>query len=173
MILNGSYDSRFLNTIAIDKVLVNFIQVHHNLLVRDGKSIPSSTVMARSLKKFLNERALKEIAKLKTDLGKERKKKSMANVFKVSRAPINKIAAIIELQKLIIDAKLIIIDKMNQASKLKTFLKTSKGYKLTGEEGYVAVDRKGNAVKLVDRLEFSYANFSNEVIKGWTNDSRR
>ena len=97
----------------------------------------------------------------------------MANVFKVSRAPINKIAAIIELQKLIIDAKLIIIDKMNQASKLKTFLKTSKGYKLTGEEGYVAVDRKGNAVKLVDRLEFSYANFSNEVIKGWTNDSRR
>ena len=166
-------DSRFLNTIAIDKVLVNFIQVHHNLLVRDGKSIPSSTVMARSLKKFLNERALKEIAKLKTDLGKERKKKAMANVFKVSRAPINKIAAIIELQKLIIDAKLIIIDKMNQASKLKTFLKTSKGYKLTGEEGYVAVDRKGNAVKLVDRLEFSYANFSNEVIKGWTNDSRR
>jgi hypothetical protein len=45
---------------------------------------------------------------------------------------------------------------------------TKNGYEVTGVEGYVAIDHlTGNAVKLVDRLRFSYANFSPEVIKGW------
>jgi hypothetical protein len=82
-----------------------------------------------------------------------------------------KLQPIFELQKLIVDAKLLIINKLNGAAKLKTFLKTTKGYKMTGEEGYVAVSN-GNAVKLVDRLEFSYANFSDTIIKGWNNDTR-
>ena len=82
-----------------------------------------------------------------------------------------KLQPIFELQKLLVDAKLLIIKKLNNAAKLKTFLKTSNGYKLTGEEGYVAVSN-GNAVKLVDRLEFSYANFSDDIIKGWDNDTR-
>ena len=33
------------------------------------------------------------------------------------------------------------------------------GFEVTGEEGFVAVDRMGNALKLVDRLEFSRLNF--------------
>ena len=69
--------------------------------------------------------------------------------------------------------KKIIINKLNKASKLSTFLKTNKGFQVTGEEGYVAIDRKGNTVKLVDRLEFSYSNFNPEIVKGWTNDNRR
>ena len=56
---------------------------------------------------------------------------------------------------------------MQKASKLSTFLRTAKGFKVTGEEGYVAIDKIGNAVKIVDRLEFSRANFSPNVIKGW------
>jgi hypothetical protein len=44
---------------------------------------------------------------------------------------------------------------------------------VTGQEGYVAIDQKGtSAVKLVDRLDFSYANFSKDVIKGWESDTR-
>jgi hypothetical protein len=42
------------------------------------------------------------------------------------------------------------------------------GFKITDQEGFVAIDKlKGGAVKLVNRLEFSKANFSPEVIKGW------
>ena len=37
----------------------------------------------------------------------------------------------------------------------------------TGEEGYVAIDKVGGAVKLVDRMEFSYNNFSSNILKGW------
>jgi hypothetical protein len=43
---------------------------------------------------------------------------------------------------------------------------TSKGYKVTGPEGFVAIDKLSNsAVKLVDRMEFSANNFN--AIKSW------
>jgi hypothetical protein len=55
----------------------------------------------------------------------------------------------------------------------ETFLKTRKGYKVTGQEGYVAIDKLGgDAVKIVDRMEFSYANFSPNILKGWDSPSR-
>ena len=62
----------------------------------------------------------------------------------------------------------VLIKKMDEVKTLNTFLLTKKGYEVTGVEGYVAIDKiKGNAVKLVDRMQFSYANFSPDVIKGW------
>ena len=54
---------------------------------------------------------------------------------------------------------------MNQVKSIGTFLQTDKGFEVTNPEGYVAVDRMGNAVKLVDRLEFSTANFT--LAKNW------
>ena len=50
---------------------------------------------------------------------------------------------------------------------MNTFVLTRNGFKVTGQEGFVAIDDKGGAVKLVDRLEFSYNNFSPDTIKGW------
>jgi hypothetical protein len=48
-----------------------------------------------------------------------------------------------------------------------TFLRTDDGFKVTNPEGFVAVDKlKGNAVKLIDRLEFAHANFN--AAKAWT-----
>jgi Tfp pilus assembly PilM family ATPase len=45
--------------------------------------------------------------------------------------------------------------------------KTADGYKVTEQEGFVAIDKVGKAVKLVDRMNFSKANFSTDYIKGW------
>jgi hypothetical protein len=75
---------------------------------------------------------------------------------------------IFTMMNLLAEAKLILIKKMDEVKTLNTFLLTKKGYEVTGVEGYVAIDKiKGNAVKLVDRMQFSYANFSPDVIKGW------
>jgi hypothetical protein len=64
--------------------------------------------------------------------------------------------------------KLKLIEKLNALGKFDTFVQTNKGYKVTGEEGFVAIDKIGsNALKIVDRLEFSYNNFSPNVLKGW------
>ena len=68
----------------------------------------------------------------------------------------------------IVDAKHMVVKQLNNVQGLETFLKTKKGFEVTGQEGFVAIDHMGkNALKLVDRLEFSKANFSPEYIKGW------
>jgi len=54
---------------------------------------------------------------------------------------------------------------MSEIQSIGHFLKTSNGYRVTAPEGFVAVDRIAGAVKLVDRMEFSRANFT--MPKGW------
>src|SRR5210317_1060190 len=71
------------------------------------------------------------------------------------------IASYVTLQKV----KNYLVSKMNQIKSIGTFLQKGNGFEVTNPEGYVAVDRMGNAVKLVDRLEFSTANFT--LAKNW------
>ena len=52
-----------------------------------------------------------------------------------------------------------LIRKLAQASRVQTFIPTADGFRVTGPEGFVAVSHAGKMVKLVDRLEFSRANF--------------
>jgi hypothetical protein len=69
---------------------------------------------------------------------------------------------------LLAEAKSVIINKMNTASSIGTFLRTRNGLRATNQEGFVAIDHlKNGAVKIVNRLEFSRANFSADIIKGW------
>ena len=75
---------------------------------------------------------------------------------------------LLSLMNDVVDAKRMIIDKLNQANRMPMFLRTVNGFKITDQEGFVAIDKlKGGAVKLVNRLEFSKANFSPDIIKGW------
>ena len=78
------------------------------------------------------------------------------------------IVKIFDLANTLIDAKHMIVDKMNQAGHISTFLKTTNGFKVTGVEGFVAIDHMtGGAVKIINRMEFSQSNFSPDIIKGW------
>jgi hypothetical protein len=111
----------------------------------------------------------KEIDKLKSEKGKEKKTAKRTEILSYfSNTDKSQIIALFELYNLIVEAKLTIIRKLDRAKNVGTFLKTADGYKVTEQEGFVAIDRMGkNAVKLVDRLQFSNANFNSEYIKGW------
>ena len=63
------------------------------------------------------------------------------------------------------NAKNFLVSKLSEIQSIGHFLRTPNGYKVTAPEGFVAVDRVAGAVKLVDRLEFSRANFTAE--KDW------
>ena len=80
---------------------------------------------------------------------------------------VNNLTQIITFQNLLVDAKMQIVKKLNSVKGLTdTFIRTPNGYKVTNPEGYVAIDRVGGtAVKLVDRMEFSFNNFT--AIKAW------
>ena len=58
------------------------------------------------------------------------------------------VASYISLQT----AKTMIIKKLQRAENIGTFLRTPNGYRVTAPEGFVAIDRIGKALKLVDRL---------------------
>jgi len=109
-----------------------------------------------------------EIDKLKTEAAKERKKEKMKEVMSYfSKNDKAQIVKLFDLYNTIVDAKLAIITKLDKTKTIGTFLKTADGYKVTEQEGFVAIDKVGKAVKLVDRMNFSKANFSTEYIKGW------
>ena len=68
--------------------------------------------------------------------------------------------------KYLIQAKLMIVKKMNEAKGLaKTFVRVPDGLKVVAPEGYVAIDHTGGAVKIVDKMEFTFNNFT--VAKSW------
>ena len=68
---------------------------------------------------------------------------------------------LLELTKALEQLKMFFVKKYNDAIKTKQFLVQPDGsLKVTNPEGYVAVDHAGNMIKLIDRLEFSRANFS-------------
>jgi hypothetical protein len=68
----------------------------------------------------------------------------------------------------IVDAKNMIVKKLESIkTSVDTFVRTDNGFKVTGPEGFVAVDRlTGGALKLIDRLEFSQQNFN--ASKNWS-----
>jgi hypothetical protein len=152
------------------ELMARELETYNNKLVRGGKIIPANTRgHVDGLIKHINDKYQNKIDKLKTEKGKKRKRDEM-DVFMAFFSKKNKksLQALYELQRSLIFAKLMVVSKLNQINNMKTFLKTKNGFQVTGHEGFVAIN-SGNAFKLVDQLEFSHANFSDEILKGWEN----
>ena len=107
-----------------------------------------------------------EISARKTTAGKQKfiqaKKDNLKFIDKNQTALYFAIASHVSLA----NAKNFLVSKLSQIQSIGHFLKTSNGYRVTSPEGFVAVDRVAGAVKLVDRLEFSRANFTMD--KDWS-----
>jgi len=117
--------------------------------------------------KFVHEAFLKITATKKTEKTKNEWMKRKEMYFKVLRSHTRNMVAVTEFMGHIVNAKMKIIDKLNSIKQLgmSTFVKTSDGFKVTTPEGYVVADSTQKAVKLVDRLEFSFNNFTAQ--KNW------
>jgi hypothetical protein len=158
-----------LNGIAKNEDTLIKIKTFVNSKVRAGERIRDPKRFAKDLIQYIDDYYEKQAAGRKTEKGKagqRAKKDATLEYFK--RTPESQIVAVFELYNLLIDAKHLIIRKLDKAKRIGTFLKTADGYEVTEQEGFVAIDHTGkNSVKLVDRLEFSNANFSDKYIKGW------
>ena len=122
-----------------------------------------------ALKKMDRSQVKNVVDKVKNAIkSKDTKKQLRDDMIKFIDDNRSEIIKIYRLMGLLSKAKQVIIDKLNKGSKIKTFLRTAFGFTVTNEEGYVAIVKLSTgAVKLVDRIEFSRANFSPDVIKGW------
>tara|TARA_R110000868_G_scaffold299343_1_gene559641 strand:- start:2092 stop:3315 length:1224 start_codon:yes stop_codon:yes gene_type:complete len=157
-----------------NRELAQHIEQYNNTFVRAGTIITDTRKHTDSLIKWINDKYQKEADKLKTDKGKSSryaKRDELLAFF----SPQNKagLQKAFELQRVIVLAKLKLINTLNKLQNINTFVKTRNGFKVTGAEGFVAIDRLGSdAVKIVDRMEFSYNNFSADIVKGWDKPGR-
>lgn len=165
--------STTLKALEANQKLAQAIETYNNSFVRAGALIPDSKKHVAGL--IANRQAYykKEIDSKKSERGKTAWRQKYADEMEFFSATNRaNLVKMFELQRLIVLVKLKLINSLDKLKSIDTFVKTSNGYKVTGEEGYVAIDTLGgDAVKLVDRMEFSYNNFSSDILKGW--DSAR
>jgi hypothetical protein len=98
--------------------------------------------------------------KLKTDKAKDKRDQMVAIMGKLFAENQQGVEDIIKIHNQTVILKNQILKKINSVQATKQFIKTDQGYKVTNPEGYVAIDSDGQAVKLVDRLDFSRANLN-------------
>lgn len=163
-----------LRELESNQKLAQHIEQFNNTYVRAGTVVNDTRAHTRKLIAFIKGKYQKEIDKRTTPAGKATQQKALKEILDFFSAKNQaSLQKMFDLQKVIILAKLKLINILDRFNKISTFLKTKNGYKTTGSEGYVAIDQLGgDAVKIVDRMEFSYANFSPDILKGWQTSRR-
>ena len=143
------------------------LKTYNNSKVRAGEIIKNPAAHARGYEKWVEMSIQKQIDKAKSDKGKKKYTDMQKEYMREITKHTGNLIQIITFQNLLVDTKMQIVKKLNSVKGLTdTFVKTKDGFKVTNPEGYVAIDRvSGGAVKLVDRMEFSYNNFT--AIKSW------
>jgi len=150
-----------------DQISVGYrLKTYFNSYIRNSKQgMEKVAVMQQGFRDYYESFIDAEIDSRKTDKGKEKfiqqKKIGLQYIDRNKQALYFAIASHISLG----NAKNFLIQKLNQVQSIGHFLRTPNGYKVTAPEGFVAVDRVAGAIKLVDRLEFSRANFT--IAKDW------
>ena len=156
-----------LNDIAGENEFLIRLKAFNNSKVRKGKTIVNARTHVFQLIRYFREYYKKEADKRSSDKGKQTQLDKANKLMTYFDNHKNDLIKIYEIVMLLTSAKNMVVNKLNQAGSIPTFLRTTSGFKVTEQEGYVAIDKVGGAVKLVDRMEFSRANFSPDVIKGW------
>ena len=159
--------SMTLNRIATSEIYNVQIKTYNNTKVRSGEHIKDTTEHAKGLLKWVEDKLNKEIIAAKREDTKLKRQAEKNEIMRFYRSNFSELVKIFDIMNMIVDSKNLIIKKLQQMRQVTgAFLSTDDGFKVTNPEGFVAVDRlKGNAVKLVDRLEFSHANFTAQ--KAW------
>lgn len=162
-------NSLTLNRISSLDNILTYIKTFNNSFVRQGQAIKNTTQHTNSLIRWVEDKLNKEIQDAKKQETKTKRIKEKTEIMRFFRGSANDLKNIFDLMNLLVESKNMIIRKLQQMRQVtNTFLRTDDGFKVTNPEGFVAVDKlKGNAVKLVDRLEFAHANFN--AAKNWTN----
>jgi hypothetical protein len=159
---------RTMNQIATNDTYKITIKAWNNLKVREGKEITNTTSHVAGLISSVEEKLNKSILEAKKADTKQKRQMEKKIIMEFYKSNKNELKKIFDLQNLLVRAKNMIVQKLQQVQdSVGTYLRTdSTGLKVTAPEGFVAIDKIGNAVKLVDRLEFSQANFN--ATKNWS-----
>ena len=135
-------------------------QMYINAMVKQGELPSNVNQFLQGFKKFYTDRMQQQISGLKAQKAlqlRQDKMKQMPAFLNRAKRPLQ---AMLTFYKAVQQMKAFVLKKMNQAMAIGSFSQTDSGLEVTEPEGFVAVDKSGNAVKLVDRLGFSRRNLT-------------
>ena len=135
-------------------------QMYINAMVKQGELPSDVNKFLQGFKKFYLDRIQQQIAGLKAQKAlqlRQDKMKQMPVFLNRAKKPLQ---AMLTFYKAVQKMKAFVLKKMNQAMAIGSFSQTDSGLEVTEPEGFVAVDKSGSAVKLVDRLGFSRRNLT-------------
>ena len=138
-------------------------KVYFNQVVRERR-VPPAMIMSKQFCSFIDSKFNAEIAKkktLKSRMEWHKRRNEAVKYLNTNRTSMNNP---LDGFKNLMDAKVMIINKLTRIKSVGTFLEEENGLRATNPEGFVAI-KDGAALKLVDRLEFSRANFT--AAKDW------
>ena len=135
-----------------------------NRFIRSGMSISNAQNTTDGFIEFYAAQLDKEILSKKTKSTQDKYIKMKSDGLKFLQTNSRSLYFTVASYMNLIEAKTYVIRKLELVKTLGTFLRTDNGYEVTAPEGFVAI-KSGNALKLVDRLEFSRANFT--AAKDW------
>ena len=160
--------SRFLDMMKennMNKFTLNIMfKTFFNRYIREGRTLVGARNTANDFAQYFSNALDKEIATKKMKATKDKylelKNRGLKFISDNQQAIYMTVASYMNLQA----AKNFMIRKLQKVNTFGTFLRTPDGYRVTAPEGFVAI-RSGQALKLVDRVEFSRANFTAD--KNW------
>jgi hypothetical protein len=139
---------------------IPMFQIYINAMVREGKLPNDANKFLQGFRKFYADRMQQQMAGLKAQKAlqlRQDKMKQMPVFLNRAKKPLQ---AMLTFYRAVQTMKAFVLRKMNQAMSIGSFSQTDNGLEVTEPEGFVAVDKSGNAVKLVDRLGFSRRNLT-------------
>lgn len=124
------------------------------------KIIDNVDEFTNEFKKWITNRFENEAAAMKTPAGKSARIEKMKRNLDIIDRNHDEFVYLLKAYKIVIHAKNMIVSALNKSSQeIKTFLQTENSLQPTSPEGYCVVSVNDKISKLIDRLEFSRANF--------------
>ena len=158
---------KFIDKIKKDKNTLSLgiqLKTFFNTYIRQGTPITNTSALVNNFEVYFKDKLQKEIDSKKQASTKQKYEEIREVGMKIIRADREGLYFAIATYITFQSAKTILMNKLNNIQSIGSFLRTKNGFKVTNPEGYVAIKKSG-AVKLVDRLEFSRANFN--MAKNW------
>ena len=137
----------------------SYLKQFFNAEIRDRRNVGNIDETIHALVNFYDAKMQKELAKIKTPANRVKKSNLVYKSENYLIDNVYKFKAMLASYKEFQMIKQKIIDKLDHLEQFRTFVQTENGYKVTTPEGYV-LHQDGSMIKLVNRLEFAYNNFT-------------
>ena len=144
--------------------VASYLKQFFNAEIKESRSISDPKKALKSLGEFYHGKMTKEVAKMKSPQKQAERRKMLYDGLTYLEDNEGEFHAMLALYKKMQENKTLVIDALDNLETFRTFVRTDKGYRVTAPEGYV-LHHNGDMIKLVNRIEFSYINFT--LAKQW------